>query len=414
MTIKQKISANKSVLTNFSYLSILQILYIVFPLITYPYTLRIIGLELNGVVIFAQAIVAYISIIISFGFNITGVRDIAENKNDDKKISEIISSIYSVRFIIWLTCLVIYLLVITHIQLSSDFIIVYFFAFFISLNELLFPVWYFQGIEKMEFITIINVGVRLLFVVSIFVFVNNASDYILIPILNAMSSLISGLIAIYIVFIKHKRHFKFIDIQTLTIYFKQSTPVFLSILSTHFYMNLNKLIVGSYLGMSEITIYDMGEKVASILKIPYSLISQSVFPRVSREKNRHYINNVLKLSLLLSIIAYMILFVFSENVVIFLAGKQIKEASLIVRILSASSMFVSVSTFLGGCRLIPLGYQKVHLLAMLECCIFYVFSLVIIIFTENISLISLSILSVLVEVFCMFVLFYFVKKNNLF
>ena len=60
----EKLMRNKTVLVNFSYLSILQIFTIVFPLLTYPYLLRVVGLELYGVLVFAQTIISYVSLVI--------------------------------------------------------------------------------------------------------------------------------------------------------------------------------------------------------------------------------------------------------------------------------------------------------------------------------------------------------------
>ena len=71
---QDKLSRNKTVLANFSYLSILQVFTILFPLLTYPYLLRVIGLELYGVIVFAQAIINYVSLVINFGFNMSGAR----------------------------------------------------------------------------------------------------------------------------------------------------------------------------------------------------------------------------------------------------------------------------------------------------------------------------------------------------
>ena len=76
----EKLMRNKTVLVNFSYLSILQIFTIVFPLLTYPYLLRVVGLELYGVLVFAQTIISYVSLVINFGFNMSGARNVAVYK----------------------------------------------------------------------------------------------------------------------------------------------------------------------------------------------------------------------------------------------------------------------------------------------------------------------------------------------
>lgn len=71
MALQERLGRNKTILANFSYLSLLQVFAILFPLLTYPYLLRVIGLELYGVIIFAQSIINYVSLVINFGFNMS-------------------------------------------------------------------------------------------------------------------------------------------------------------------------------------------------------------------------------------------------------------------------------------------------------------------------------------------------------
>ena len=77
--IEQIAINNKKIIENFSYLSLLKFFSLLFPLITYPYLLRILGFEIYGGIIFAQSITMFIGIVINFGFNITGTKDIACN-----------------------------------------------------------------------------------------------------------------------------------------------------------------------------------------------------------------------------------------------------------------------------------------------------------------------------------------------
>jgi len=56
----------RNIISNFSYLSLLQFFNLLVPLITYPYLIRVLGAELYGIVIFAQTVISYFSIFISF------------------------------------------------------------------------------------------------------------------------------------------------------------------------------------------------------------------------------------------------------------------------------------------------------------------------------------------------------------
>lgn len=201
---QDKLSRNKTVLANFSYLSLLQVFTILFPLLTYPYLLRVIGLELYGVIIFAQTIINYVSLVINFGFNMSGARDVAVHKEDKVRLSQIVSSTYLCKFILWIVCLIVYLSVISIVPFFRDYYWVYLLSFLLTLNELLLPIWFFQGIEKMKYITIVNLSARLLFVAAIFLFVREREDYLLVPLLNGIGTILAGGLSLYIVLGKEK------------------------------------------------------------------------------------------------------------------------------------------------------------------------------------------------------------------
>ena len=202
--LKERLGRNKTVLANFSYLSILQVFTILFPLLTYPYLLRVIGLELYGVIIFAQAIINYVSLVINFGFNMSGARNVAVYKEDKALLSRIVSSTYLCKFILWLICLVVYLSVISIVPFFRDHYWVYLLSFLLTFNELLLPIWFFQGIEKMKYITVVNLSARLLFVAAIFLFVHEQEDYLIVPLLNGIGAVFAGCLSLYIVLRKER------------------------------------------------------------------------------------------------------------------------------------------------------------------------------------------------------------------
>ena len=72
--------------------------------------------------------------------------------------------------------------------------------------------------------------------------------------------------------------------------------MFVSIVSTQIYVNVNKLLIGSFLGMSEVSIYDMADKMLYLMKLPISMMAQAVFPKISRERNVSFVNRVMFLA----------------------------------------------------------------------------------------------------------------------
>lgn len=404
---------NKKIIENFSYLTFFQIFTLLSPIIVYPYIIKIVGLELYGVVIFAQAIIAYFSLVINFGFGTSGPRDVAISKDNHELLSEYVSSIYIIKTLLWIICFGIYAVVIFTIDFFKGHLILYFLTFFVTIGDLLFPVWFFQGIEKMKYITYINIFVKSLFIIAIFIFIKEESDYIYIPLLNSIGAFLSGLISIFIIFKKEGVSFIFVSKDILIKQIKESSTLFISTISIQLYMNLNKIIVGTFLGMKEVAIYDLGEKITSILKIPILMISQAVFPKISREKSITFINKSMFFILGFVFFIYLVLFFSSDWIVLYFLGTKNLLATDIVRILGISLIFLTFNMFLGGLRLIPFGYNKEYMIVMVSNGLFYVIIMVLLWLFNYINIYSITIAYVLVEVFCTGYLYLINKKLRL-
>ena len=403
---QDKLSRNKTVLANFSYLSLLQVFTILFPLLTYPYLLRVIGLELYGVIVFAQTIINYVSLVINFGFNMSGARDVAVHKEDKVRLSRIVSSTYLCKFILWIVCLIVYLSVISIVPFFRDYYWVYLLSFLLTLNELLLPIWFFQGIEKMKYITIVNLSARLLFVAAIFLFVREREDYLLVPFLNGIGTILAGGLSLYIVLGKEKINLFVIPIKDLKSAYKESFPLFVSSLSTQIYVNVNKLVIGSFLGMSEVSIYDMADKVLHLMKLPISMMAQAVFPKISRERNIRFVNRVMFLVAGTVLLAYICVFIGSDWIVYLFTGEYMEEASIIMRLLGVSAILVSFNGFLGGNRLVPFGYSSVYMKTMVGNCLFFLAGTGLLLLTHTINMYTVTVMAVAVEVFCFVSLIY--------
>src|SRR5699024_9279133 len=91
----KKVKANKdarTLMANFGYLSALQIASYIFPLITIPYLARVIGVDSFGKIAFAAAIMTWLKTVTDWGFKFTATRDVARNRNNNEKVSLILSN----------------------------------------------------------------------------------------------------------------------------------------------------------------------------------------------------------------------------------------------------------------------------------------------------------------------------------
>jgi len=403
--IKNKIQNYKTVIHNFGYLSFLQLFNVLLPLVTYPYLIRILGSELYGMVIFAQAIVLYFSILINFGFNISATKDVAEYKENNEKLNEIVSSVFSIKTFLWAFSLVILLILIQVIPSFNKHGWLFVFAFGITFNEFLFPQWFFQGIEKMRYITFINIISKIFFTLFIFVFVKNEGDYLLVPLFQSAGALIGGLIALYILTVKEKVSFVIQKKDTIRYYFLESLPLFVSAASIQIYVNANKVLVGAFLGMTEVAYYDLGEKILRLIKTPVGMLGQAAFPSLAKQKSILKINNMMKIGVTLTVGLIIFVFVFGEFIVNVLGGKDMLNAIPVMRILSISALMVAFSQFLGTSRLIIFGFKKEFTQIIASSGVVFCILGFVLYMSHSITVISLAWLAVAVETWVTFVMF---------
>ena len=98
-------------------------------------------------------------------------------------------------------------------------------SFSVCIGEVLFPIWFFQGIEKMKYITFINIISKCFFILLIIIFVNDKNDYLYIPIFTALGNGVGALYSFYILLFKEKIKIV-LPIKTELLYFFNSVNFF--------------------------------------------------------------------------------------------------------------------------------------------------------------------------------------------
>lgn len=412
-SLKGVVDRNRTLIHNLSYLSALQIFNLLLPLITYPYLIRVLGKETYGLVIFAQAIVTYLTILVGFGFNISATRDISVHRDDNEKISEIVSSVLIIKGALFLFSCVIMGILIWFMPQTHGYKVLFLLSLWACLYDVIFPTWYFQGIEKMKYITYISLTCRLIFLGLMFVFIHSSEDYLMVPILYGIGALVAGSCALILIFRKHHIRFVWQPYHTLKYYFKDSIPIFVSNVSISLYVSTNKVITGAFLGMTEVAYYDLAEKLTSVLRIPQSLLSQSLFPKISKEKNIGFIKRVFKISVGLNVILFGLIILFSHYFILLLGGEQMLPAKIVVNIMAIAVPIVAMSNIFGIQLLIPFGYNKSFSRVILSSGLVYLLLIALLWITVGFSIINISAVTIVTEIFVTSYMFYYCKKYRL-
>jgi PST family polysaccharide transporter len=274
----------KIIVKNYLALLFIQGANFILPLIILPYLVRVLGSEKYGLVMIAQSVALFLTIIVDFGFNISATKEVAYLKNDKEKLSQFYWNIVFVKLILIIITFIILLGMTFFINKFKLDPLVYLFSFGLVLGQAIFPTWFFQGIEKMQVITFVTVGAKLFFTLSLFFVVFSPDDYLYVPIFNGLGFVISGLFG----FIFSLQYVKFISPKLLQIkdIIKNSSSLFFSNLAVSFYTSSNVIILGFFAGDSIAGIYSSMEKLILAIKSIYTPVYQAIFPNLSTKPNK--------------------------------------------------------------------------------------------------------------------------------
>ncbi|MBR5604504.1 MAG: flippase [Bacteroidales bacterium] len=346
----------KTLVANFGYLSLLQVATYFFPLITMPYLARVIGPEGFGKIAFAAAIMVWFTTISDWGFNYSATRDVAKNRDDKEKVSEIFSNILWARLLLMVVSFVIlsvFVILVPKLRENADII---YMTFLLIPGYIMFPDWFFQAIERMKYITVLNLISKTVFTIAIFIFIKEKSDYIIQPLLVAFGYLISGLIAMYYVLIKWKYKLYKPSLKEVFNTIKSSTDIFVNNLMPTFYNAFSTILLGFIGGDVANGLYEAGTKFTNMFQQFLGVLSRTFFPFLSRKIDKHAF--YAKINVGTSVVFSLALIIIAPLLVKLFYTSEFVNATSVIRITSVSLIFLSIGNVYGTNYLIIINKEK--------------------------------------------------------
>ena len=342
----------KVVMSNVASLSMLQVITYLLPVIIVPYLFRVLGPDRFGLIVFAQAFIQYFIILTDYGFSISATKEISLCRDEHAKICKAFSSVMMVKIALAFLSLVILSVIVYSIPKFRNDWAVYILSFGTVVGSTIFPIWFFQGTEKMKYITILNTIGGIIFLLLIFFFVKGPQDYLLVPFINSSVFLITGLLGQHIVLRRFRVSFKFQGYKNVRQQLKAGWDVFISIAAINAYTTTRVFILGLLTNNNITGFYSIAEKIAGACQtFPLDSFSQALFPRLSRmfQKNKikafKIMQRIQQITIIISLICLPLIFIFADMIVNVVCGKSYQEAVLSLRLLLVAVFFVTANAF---------------------------------------------------------------------
>lgn len=263
---------------NFLYSTILTTANYIFPFLTYPYVSRVLGVTNIGICNFVDSIINYFVLFSMMGISIVGIREIAKSKGEKQSLNKTFSSLFALNAMttfILLVALVISIYTVPKLYVHKELMwlgVLKLAANFLTLD------WLYRGLENFKYITARTIAVKTVYVISVFVFVHEQSDYPIYYLLLCLMVVVNAFINAF-----HSRKFVRFSFRIVNVksYVKPFFSMGTYMILTSMYTSFNVAFLGFCSGETEVGYYTTATKLYTILLSLFTAFTGVMLPRMS-------------------------------------------------------------------------------------------------------------------------------------
>ena len=407
---------HKSVEFNAVLNALRMMLTVIVPIITFPYTSRIFLAEGSGQLTFSSSYVQLYTLIASLGVYTYGVREGAKVRENKKKFSQLVKELLIINIC---STIIAYVLLIISLgcfdKLNEYRPLILINSILIGFTALGMD-WIYGVYEDYTYITVRQIVVQIITIVSLFVFVHTKEDIYIWAIIGVVPYTIANIINI----IHAKQYFDFhiTEKPNLRKHLKPILILFSTQVSSKVYNIIDTTILGFLANDTSTGLYSAAIKVNSIVIVVFTSMAPVFVPSIMDLLKLHDIDgfkeqvkNTFRLCLGLAIPASIGAMVLSEDIIIALAGSSFENAAFTMRILSPIIIISTFSNILFYCVLTPLNRESDVLKCMLAASVLNVTISIFLtpFFKQN----GAATGSIIAEIICLFLSMYYVEKSGI-
>lgn len=407
----------KKLIKNFSFLFSVNIANFVLPLLTFPYLVRVLGIEKFGLLSFATSIITYFLILTDYGFNLTATKEISINRNNKKKLNVIFSNVITLKVLIMTIGFLLLLPLLYFIPKFNNYWYIFIFSYGSVLGQVLFPIWFFQGLEEMKVVSILSVATKVIFTGCVFLLIKDENDFYLVPLISSLGFIFIGVISMFIVKIKYNIIFIVQSRRDLYQYLIDGWPLFLSNISVTLYTTATITFLGFFTNNAIVGYYSVADKIISAIRGVISPVSQVLFPylcNISTSNPKKVLNINRKLAIFggfFMLIVSLVLFLFTGEIIQIIFGKKDLDSILILKIFAIIPFLTFLHTVFALFTMIVFGKNKQYSEIIVSAAVLNL--LLCIILIPYFGYVGAAISVIIIELYLLFRYVYFTQKNDL-
>jgi PST family polysaccharide transporter len=333
---KKLILNNKKVIENYFFMTVLQVLNSLFYLLIYPFLIRVLGAESYGLYVFGMSIVTYFIYFVSFGFDMPAMKSISQNKNNQEIKERTLSCVFTAKVYLLIVFSVFFLILVLFIDRLRAEYGLYSVLYLNVIVNIIFPQWYYQGVQKMNVVTIIQLLFKLFSLPLIFVFIRNVNDVFLYAVIITSVNISGALTAAWMLKFVEKINLHWMKFPDLKVWYMDALPFFWSSVAGTIKDQGVVVIVGVYFGLSNVAIFDLANKIVMLPKTLLMSVNSAFFPKIMADYNNSAVKRIIRFEYLISFTAICLIIISGRWIVLFMGGVKMLDAYPMTILLSST------------------------------------------------------------------------------
>jgi len=335
----------------------------ILPLINIPYLLRVIGPEHYGLIAFSQAVMAYFVTLNDYGFNLSATRELAVHRDDPVLRSELYSAVMTIKCSLCLASFLILCALVHFVPRFHSNASIFFASFGIVVGTMMFPQWFFQGIEKMYWISVANLTANLLFTCGIYLLVRHSSDYLIAAIVLAAGKVLAGILGLIILFSTEHVKLSAPTLAQIRHRFSDGWHLFLSSAAATLYTSSNAVVLGFVAGMTEVGYFSAAYKVFAACVGITSPMCQAIYPHVCSlaHRSRGLAVNYLRKAMIviggLSFVGGVLVLILAKLIVRIVMGSKFMASVPVLEFMAMIPFVVAINNIYGTQGMLNFGMK---------------------------------------------------------
>ncbi len=366
---------SKLVYKNFAFLFVVQFCNYVLPFLVIPLLTRALGVEGFGKYAFYLGIANFLLVFIRFGFEFSATRQISLSSENKQAVGTIVGAVFQIKAILLILACVVYLLLVIQFQPDKQNHLILLGAMLLLAGQTLLPIWYFQGMQQMKYVTLYTVMTKIIYVGALFAFIRTPEDYGYAIIIYGASFFVAGLLSATQVFFQVPVNMCY-QYATIKDTFSQALPFFTSRIFVAAYTSSLVPLIGFIGTTTQVALYSASEKLYLAAQSVIHPLTNALYPHMAKKKDLHLFKKIFLFAMVVIIIGGTAGYFIAPFLIKLLFGVDFLASADIFNLHIIALIFVFPSLLLGYPLLAALGFSKeANNSVIYGCLLFFTISL---------------------------------------